>query len=165
VTDGSARHERAVRRLLRLLGARVRSFADGDEQALETLGDALDETGLSADELHSAAEVLESLGAEDAELFGTSFEGDPGRHAQRILSAEERTRLSPEAWGYLLGLRRHGSLDANQVERVLDRLVGSGVRPVGVDLAREVATRVAFEGESGAESGETNHGDIEHTTH
>src|SRR5262249_22558547 len=141
------------------------NLAEGDERALETLGEAIDELGLSADELHTAAQVLESLGAEDAEPFGADYADVPGRHVQRILSVEERNRLSPEAWGYLLGLRRHGALDASQVERVLDRLIGSGVRPVGVDQAREVATRVAFESESGAEAGDSSHGDIEHTAH
>jgi len=63
-----------------------------------------------------------------------------------VLSAEERESLSPEAWGYLLALRRRGSLDADQFERVLDRLTSSGIRPIGIDLAREVAAEIALLG-------------------
>jgi uncharacterized protein Smg (DUF494 family) len=86
-------------------------------------------------------------------------ESAPGKHALRVLSAEERQRLSPEAWGYLLDLKRRGSLDSEQFERVLDILTGSGVRPVGVDLARDVATRVALKFDQGL--GETRHGDFD----
>jgi hypothetical protein len=77
----------------------------------------------------------------------------------RVLSAEERASLSPEAWGALLALRRRGSLDPAQFERVLGLLGGMGVRPVDADLAVEVAGRVAMDVEQGAT--ETAHGEID----
>ena len=93
-----------------------------------------------------------------------AVEDAPGRSAERVLSREERESLSPEAWGYLLSLRRGGSLDAGQFERVLDRLTALGERPIGVDLAREVAASVALRSagrigdlEYGAGDGEATH--------
>ena len=46
-------------------------------------------------------------------------------------------------------------------ERVLDLLTGSGMRPVSIELAREVASRVAIEVEDGGNAGEAPHGDSE----
>ena len=57
----------------------------------------------------------------------------------------ERAILSPEAWGFLLDLRRRGALDAAQFERVLDQLNSTGIRPVDLELARDVAVRVALQ--------------------
>ena len=76
-------------------------------------------------------------------------------------NAQEQVSLSPEAWGYLIDLRRRGSLDPGQFERVLGILTGCGVRPVGVELAREVATRVALTFERPGGPGETHHGDFD----
>src|SRR2546428_148020 len=73
-----------------------------------------------------------------------ALEETPGRGVHRMLSPLERESLSTEAWGYLLSLRRRGSLDAGQFERVLDRLTATGVRPIDVALVREVAARVAL---------------------
>ncbi|MBI1798778.1 MAG: DUF494 family protein [Candidatus Eisenbacteria bacterium] len=147
-----------VSKLLRLLAERLEGYLEGDELAFETLGEALDEAAFSGDDLQAAMWMLRGLG----DLGGSAqeLEAPPGKHAQRVLSAEERTSLSPEAWGYLLELQRHGSLDAEQVERVLDLLTESGVRPVGVDLAREVAMRVALQSDR-ASDGESPHGDID----
>jgi len=85
----------------------------------------------------------------------------PGEQAHRILSAEERESLSTEAWGYLLDLRRRGSLSAEDFERTLDLLSGCGVRPVSVDLARDVATRVALKVDDPGEGLEARHGEFD----
>jgi hypothetical protein len=58
-------------------------------------------------------------------------------------------------------LRQRGSLDPLQFERVLDRLTASGVRPIGVELAREVAARVALRGAGRVETFEEGAGDGE----
>jgi hypothetical protein len=78
--------------------------------------------------------------------------------------SREGAFAEPRAWGFLLALQQRGSLDPGQFERVLDRLTASGVRPVGVELAREVAVRVALRGpgrndatEYGAGDGELAH--------
>ena len=134
----------AVLRLLRLLGDRLERYLDGDDGALETLVESFEQEGFSAEEIQAGAAFLLRVGAGVARLEA-SVGGAPGKDAQRVLSPEERESLSPEAWGYLIELKRRGSLSAEQYEQVLDLLVGSGVRPVGVDLAREVATRVALD--------------------
>ncbi len=155
----SDRHDHdGVLRLLRLVAERLEGYLEGEDLALETLGEAIEEGGWSADELNAAILALRS-GAGAAGPPGWIAEA-PGRHAARVPSAEERESLSTEAWGYLLELQRHGALDSGQFERVLELLVGSGERPVSVELAREVASRVALEGGSG-NAGDATYGDVE----
>jgi uncharacterized protein Smg (DUF494 family) len=133
----------AVLRALRVISDQLEAYLDGDELAFETLGEHFEEAEVGGDELHAAVMVLRSLSG-DAAVPGFDSATAPGRAAQRVLSPEERATLSPEAWGFLLDLRRRGSLDPAQFEQVLDRLSGTGVRPVDVELAREIASRVAL---------------------
>ena len=136
-------------RLLRLLAERLESYFEGDESALETLGESIAEAQLSADDVETAFLALRGAAAASESEGGShaaaTLDRLPGKQAQRVWSKEERETLSPEAWGYLIDLRRRGSLDDGQFERVLDFLTSCGVRPVSVDLAREVAARVALE--------------------
>ena len=138
-------------RLLRLLAERLEGYLEGDDLAFETMGEAIEEAGPSADEMETAILALRGAAtASDAERGGhaaATLDRAPGKQAQRVWSKEERETLSPEAWGYLIELRRRGSLDDGQFERVLDFLTGCGVRPVSVDFAREVAVRVALVGD------------------
>ncbi len=156
----SDRHDHdGVMRLLRLIGDKLEDFLDGDELALETLGEAIEEGGWSVEELHSAVLAIRAVAGAQAPPAWVA--GAPGRHAARVPSAEERESLSTEAWGYLLDLQHRGALDTGQFERVLELLVDHGERPVSVELAREVASRVALEhGESG-NPGDASHGDLE----
>jgi len=133
-----------VPRLLARIADRLEAFLEGDDLALETLGEELDEEGFTAEDVQTVILTLRSLCGDPRGAALVSVDDPPGEGAQRVLSAEERDSLSPEAWGYLINLRSHGSLDAEQFERVLDRLTASGVRPVGIELAREVAARVAL---------------------
>jgi uncharacterized protein Smg (DUF494 family) len=143
-------------RLLRLIASKLEDWMDGDELALETLGEALESAGFTADDLQAAALAMRAAGGEGP---GEGWIADgPGQGAERVLSAEEREALSTEAWGYLLSLRRRGELDAAQLERVLEALHGSGVRPVEMELARDVAARVVLEH---GDRGEEPHGDVE----
>lgn len=146
-------------RLLRLFADRLEDQLEGDELALETLADALDDEDFSGDEIQAAIVAIRSLAGVGPAAGWVA--GAPGLKASRVLSPEERESLSTEAWGYLLGLRQGGALDPEQFERVLDLLAGSGVRPVSEELAREVAARVAMEHEDAGTAGETGHGDIE----
>ena len=140
--SGDPSHD-AVFRALRLLADQLERYVEGDELALETLGEALELSGLSPDDLQSAVMVLRSISSAGGELDGDE-ETAPGRHAHRVLSPEERAILAPEAWGYLLWLRSQDSLDAGQFERVLDLVLGSGIRPVGIEHVRDAAVRVAM---------------------
>ena len=161
-----------VQRLFSLFADHLEAWLEGDELALEALGQALQESDMSEDELQAALLALRSVagtapgawGRAGVDAGAASLDEAPGQRAQRVLSPEERESLSPEAWGFLLALRQRGSLDPGQFERVLDRLAASGVRPVGVELACEVAVRVAMRGpgrkgtfEHGAGDGELAH--------
>lgn len=149
----------AFQRLLRLLAAKLEDHLEGDEMALETLSEAIEEEGFGGEDVAAVIMALRSLAGAGPALSWVA--GSPGRRSQRVLSQEEREFLSTEAWGYLIDLKSQGVLNAGQFERVLDGLAGIGVRPVGVDLAREIASRVALEVEDGIGSGDTTHGDIE----
>jgi uncharacterized protein Smg (DUF494 family) len=154
-------------RLLRLLAERLESYLEGDELVFETLGEAIEEAQPSADEIETAILALRGAASvHEADGGGgpaaVTLDQLPGKQAQRVWSKEERESLSPEAWGYLIDLRRRGSLDDSQLEHVLEFLTGCGVRPVGVELAREVAVRVALEGHDTG-SAEGAHGEYDQT--
>lgn len=138
-----------VRRVLARLAAHLERQAHGDALALDALVSDLLDPELTSDDLVGAAWVLRSLGDVSWSAVPAAADllapGLPGPPAERVPSAEERDALTPDAWGYLLGLRRRGSLDAGQFERVLDLLAGSGVRPVTLAMARDAAATVALE--------------------
>jgi uncharacterized protein Smg (DUF494 family) len=138
-----SRDGEAALRALRMLADRLEAWIEGDELAFETLGERFEEARLSDEEIRDAVFALRSL-TETGEVPGLEGDASPGRDSQRVLSPEERAALSPEAWGFLLALRRSGSLDSSQFEQVLDLLHGTGARPVDVDTVREIATRVAL---------------------
>ncbi|TMQ72104.1 MAG: DUF494 domain-containing protein [Candidatus Eisenbacteria bacterium] len=133
-----------VLRLLDVIAERLEAWLAGDELALESLGEALQGNGLTEEHLQAAILTLKTIAGTLPRVGTAALEEVPGRGVHRMLSPLERESLSPEAWGYLLALRRRGSLDAGQFERVLDRLTATGVRPIEVELVREVAARVAL---------------------
>ena len=133
-----------VQVLLALIADHLEDFVDGDELALESLGEVIEQNGLDSDDAQSAILALRSLAGAAIGEAVVAIDEPAAPTSLRVLSAEERESLSPEAWGYLLDLRRRGSLDAEQFERVLDRLTSSGLRRVGVEFAREVAAFVAL---------------------
>ena len=162
----SARDHDGAARVLRLLARKLEEYLDGDELALETLAESLDQEGATADDVQAAVFGLRGLagatpGAEElvGPVSGADRMAAPG--AQRVLSAEERDVLTTEAWGYLLDLRATGALDAGQFERVLEALTTFGERPVEVARARDVAARVALEPQDGTIPGDYPHGDQE----
>jgi len=138
------RERAGLRRILTLLADHLDEFFDGNELALERLGVALEQSDFTAEDLQAAVLTLRSLAGERLGTTAATLEDPPGRQAQRVLSEQERESLSPEAWGYLLDLKRRGALDPEQFERVLDRLAVCGVRPVDVEMAHEVVVRVAL---------------------
>ena len=159
-------------RVLRVIARKLEEYLDGDEMALETLAEALDQEGVSADDIQMAALGIRGLADTQAPAGGAPGEwiaarpadspaGVAGRDAHRVLSAEERDSLTTEAWGYLVDLRSRGTLDADQLERVLEALTTFGERPVEVARAREVAARVALEPADGTTPGDYPHGDQE----
>jgi hypothetical protein len=154
-----------VRRLLARVADQLERHAEGDVLALDGLVTALQDPNLSDDDLAAAAWVLRSLEYASWNFVSAAPEPDgdvaaPTGPAQRVPSAEERETLGPDAWGYLLGLRGSGALDAEQFERVVDLLAGSGVHPVSLALARDVAASVVLNLDPEA-SGEIPHGDLD----
>ncbi len=156
------RERGALQRVLSLIAEHLEDFLDGDELALERLGVALEQGDYSGDDVQAAILTLRSLAGERVGVPRVAVEEAPGRMAQRVLSEQERESLSPEAWGYLLDLKRRGALDPEQFERVLDRLAASGVRPVGVELAHQVAVRVAMSGAGIAMDAPARESDVAH---
>ncbi len=132
-----------VLRVLQRIAERLEAYLEGDDLAFETLGEALEQTQAGSEDLHAALLVLRSMLEPNAEPGEVGPIVGSGRHALRVPSAEERESLTPEAWGFLLDLRRRGSLDPDQFERVLEVLT-AGEHPADVATAREVAVRVAL---------------------
>ena len=159
--------EDGVSRVLRLVARKLEEYLDGDDLALETLAESLEQLGVSPDDVEAAVLGIRGLAGPNVPQGIASVEWEPraargpGRDAHRVLSAEERDSLTTEAWGYLLDLRARGTLDAEQFERVLEALTAFGERPVDVGRARDVAARVALESEDGTPPGEYPHGDQE----
>ena len=151
----------AIQKLFELLADHLEAWLEGDDLALESLDQVLQESGMGSDELEAGILALRGIAGRPAGGAVATLDEPPGQATQRVMSPEERESLSPEAWGFLLALRQRGSLDPMQFERVLDRLASSGVRPVGVELAREVALHVALRGAERAESFEEGAGDGE----
>jgi uncharacterized protein Smg (DUF494 family) len=141
-----------VQRILEVLAKHLDDYLEGDDQAFETLADALTAGGFGAEELEAAAMALRVLSGEPA---AAAPEIHPAKGALRVPSAEERGVVSPEAWGYLLELRQGGSLDAGEFEQVVDRLMTSGLRPASLELARELAAEIVLDrqGPGGARHG------------
>jgi uncharacterized protein Smg (DUF494 family) len=150
-------------RVLRLLARKLEEYLDGDEMALETLAEALEEADVTPDDVQMVVLGLRGLassavaGREPVETASLPLP----REIQRVLSAEERGVLTTEAWGYLLDLRASGALDAHQLERVLEALTTYEERPVELARARDVAARVALEPQDGTIPGDYPHGDQE----
>jgi len=134
-----------VRQVLALVAGHLERFADGDALALDALGAALQDPGLTVEDLMAAVWVLRALARGDGQGMAAAPGAAPGPQAQRVPSAEEREMVGPEAWGYLLALRGRGALDAGQFERVLDRLAGSGTHPASLAMAGEAAASVVLQ--------------------
>jgi len=155
--------EAGAARVLRLLARKLEEYLDGDEMALETLAEALEEADVTPDDVQMVVLGLRGLassavaGREPVETASLPLP----REIQRVLSAEERGVLTIEAWGYLLDLRASGALDAHQLERVLEALTTYEERPVELARARDVAARVALEPQDGTIPGDYPHGDQE----
>ena len=150
-------------RVLRLLARKLEEYLDGDEMALETLAEALEEADVTPDDVQMVVLGLRGLASSAVagrEPLETASLPLP-REIQRVLSAEERGVLTTEAWGYLLELRASGALDAHQLERVLEALTTYEERPVELAHARDVAARVALEPQDGTTPGDYPHGDQE----
>ncbi|MEO6463184.1 MAG: DUF494 family protein [Candidatus Eisenbacteria bacterium] len=137
-----------VKALLRRIVFQLRDAIEGDEFALEDLSDGLASSDVSADELAAAFDAILSLTEPSREELPEPETGSVT--GNRVLSLEERSRLTPEAYGYLLGARGAGSIDDEQFEWVLERALASGDRRVGMDEIQDLVLAAAFGGGPGS---------------
>ena len=136
-----------VKALLRRIVFQLRDALEGDEFALEDLQDGLASSDVTAEELAAAFDAILSLTESSREELPEPETGS--RVGNRVLSLEERSRLTPEAYGYLLGARGAGSIDDEQFEWVLERALASGDRRVGLDEMQDLILAAAFGGGPG----------------
>ena len=133
--------------ILRLIVQRLRGHAGGDALALGELTEFLSSPGTPTEDLQAAFDTILALTEPNCE---EEFTGPPGaRPVNRVLSEEERSRLTTEAYGFLLGARGDGSLDEEQFEWVLERALASGERPVGLDEIQDLMFEAACGGPDG----------------
>ena len=136
-----------VKGVLRLIADRVRAALEGDELALEDLHETLASSSLTAEEIQAALDTILALTEPNREDLDP--ESLVTRGGNRVLSVEERSRLTTEAYGYLLGVRGEGTIDEEEFEWVLERALASGERPIGLPeiqgLVLEVALGPSFE--------------------
>ena len=135
-----------VKALLRRVAFQLRAALDGDEFALEELQEVLASSDVPGDELAAAFEAILALTDSNREDLPA---GDSSPRGTRVLSLEERSRLTPEAYGYLLGARGAGSIDDEQFEWVLERALASSDRRVGLDEIQDLVLEAALGGGQG----------------
>jgi hypothetical protein len=153
------RPEGALHELFRLLAERLESLLEGEELALDDLGEELS-ARFGAEDLQAAVLVLRSLVIEIPGTEESQLDPPPAGAAPRVPSAEELELVTPEAWDALALLKHDGTLDAAQFERVMGALGALGERQVGVERAMKVASRVALD-ETDETAAETTDGGFE----
>ena len=132
-----------VKGVLRRIVLQLRAALDGDDFALEDLQEQLASSGASPDEIEAALDSILALTEADREDLPDATGSQQGN---RVLSLEERSRLTPEAWGYLLGVKGNGAIDEEQFEWVLERALASGERSVGLDEMQDLVLEAALGG-------------------
>jgi len=132
-----------VKGVLRRIVLQLRAALDGDDFALEDLQEQLASSGASPDEIEAALDSILALTEADREDLPDAAGSQKGN---RVLSLEERSRLTPEAWGYLLGVKGNGAIDDEQFEWVLERALASGERSVGLDEMQDLVLEAALGG-------------------
>jgi uncharacterized protein Smg (DUF494 family) len=135
-----------VKGVLRRIVHQLRAALDGDEFALEDLQEALASSGASPEEIEAALDSILALTEPDREELPDATGSEYGN---RVLSLEERSRLTPEAYGYLLGVRGNGAIDEELFEWVLERALASGERSVGLDEMQDLVLEAALGGRGG----------------
>jgi uncharacterized protein Smg (DUF494 family) len=135
-----------VKGVLRRIVTQLRSALDGDEFALEDLSEGLASSGASPEEIEAALDSILALTEPNREDLPDAAGSENGN---RVLSLEERSRLTPEAYGYLLGVRGNGAIDDEQFEWVLERALASGERSVGLDEMQDLVLEAALGGRTG----------------
>ncbi len=126
-----------------LLLDRLEAYLAGDGNALDEVKEQLAAAGVTHETVQGAIAWLRAgVSGEPEELVPAER---PSVLGGRVLSREERRVLSPEAFGFLLGLTVEGRLAGDQLEAILARL-GEQDGPVGLADVQELAWQVATAG-------------------
>lgn len=113
---------------------------DGDQDR-ESLQSSLLEVGFSPREIRRAFEWLDDLSEMRPACAPRALAtGGP----VRVLAAEERAKLDPEAQGFLMFLEQQGVLSPAQRELVLDRVIALDGGEADVDELKWVILMVLF---------------------
>jgi uncharacterized protein Smg (DUF494 family) len=130
-----------VREILELITQQFRSFIEGDGLALEELTDLLTSRDYESKDLCAAFELIVQLLEPVAE---ESFQPDLPQSRNRVLNHQERTNLTPQAYGYLLRLKENGSLNDEHLEIILERAGAQGARRLDLQDIEDLASWVLF---------------------
>ena len=134
-----------VKALLRRIVFQLRDSIEGDEFALEDLSDGLASSDVTPEELAAAFDAILSLTESSREELPEPETGS--RVGNRVLSLEERSRLTPEAYGYLLGVHR---TDFERVNGYDMRFEGWGEEDVDIAVRlRRIGLRCGHAGPDG----------------
>ncbi len=120
-------------------------YMQGDAGRLgdtDELWAALEAQGYSEEEITTAYSWLLRRVENVPRRYFSNF---PTMHSsQRILTADERSRLTTDAYGFLVRLDDLGVIDDEQMEAVLDRVWMIMPRPVTVEQVKLIASSVIF---------------------
>jgi uncharacterized protein Smg (DUF494 family) len=131
-------------RVLEIVFYLMDHFQEPDDQAssISEFSSDLKSLGYSDEEISSAyGWVLDHLSAAGESLY-SSFDGQIG--SSRILTDQERARMTSDAYGFLIKLSNMGFLSGEQFEKILDRLGIVGSRMVTRDQVKLIASAVLF---------------------
>ncbi len=120
-------------------------YAQDSEDQLDDISEyssSLKSLGYTEHEISTAYNwILDHIGSPIENLYAV-FPERTG--ASRILTDQERARLTPDAHGFLLNLHNLGVVNSEQFEAVLDRLTLTGQRLVTPDQVKLVLSAVMF---------------------
>src|SRR3989442_12120833 len=84
-----------VQKLLHLIAEHLERWLEGDELALEVLGEAISESGVTEDHLQAAVLMLRSLAGAPVSGGLAALADPPGRRARRVVKVQGREALDP----------------------------------------------------------------------
>jgi hypothetical protein len=145
--------DESVREMMVLIVEQLKSYVDGNEDALLELTQVLDSGRYDADVVNQAFEMifraLEPFAREDF-----SDESSVRSKSVRVPTGPERALLPIPAYRYLFGLVESGKVTPEQFEEIMDRAREEGPSLDTEAKAEELATSVLirwFDDEHGVE--------------
>ena len=128
-----------VKNALALIARHVHAFLNGNRRALHELSDILTSGGFSEDTVDAALETIIELAAEEAELEEKAEASDMSEGACNA----EKLPLSPEAYMYLVELRRAGAISTLAEEVLMDRVSASASVEVSLEDLKSALAEVS----------------------